>query len=172
MTGLHSLKVVPITGERVPNDYPGGNLPWQIYHTVRNALVDTCRKYGPTGPMGVVKIDSDVEDLDMMLVEDIDCWESGEPDPWYYIIDDQYNHERYCYAELYGDDSFNGDWLLSVTATLREFEGWGLGVKNIPDSYLLIFAERLMVHGTLSKCKSAVEVVETGRRLLRRGNKR
>ena len=122
--------------------------------------------------MGLVKIDSDVEDLDMMLVEDIDCWESGDSDPWYYIIDDQYNHERYCYVELYGDDPFNAEWLLSITATLREFDGWGLGVKNIPESYLLIFAKRLMVHGRLSKCKSAAEVVETGGRLLGRGNKR
>jgi len=54
--GLDSLKVIPFTRDRVPNEYPGGDLPWQMYHGVRNALVQTCRRYGPTGPMGVVKI--------------------------------------------------------------------------------------------------------------------
>ncbi len=164
MKGLDSLKVVRFTRERVPNDYPGGDLPWQMYHSVRNALVETCRTYGPTGPMGVVKIVPDVKHLDKMLVEDFDLWESGDPDPWYYIIDDQYNHERYCYAELYGDDPFNANWLLSVTATLREFDGW--------DSYVLIFGKRLMVKGGLAKCKSAADVVYTARRLLKRGEKR
>ncbi len=172
MKKLDSLKVVPFTRDHVPNDYPGGDLPWQMYHTVRNALVQTCREYGPTGPMGVTKITPDVEGPYMMLAEDIDFWESGDPDPWYFIIDDQLNHERCCYVELYGDDPFSAGWLLSVTATLREFEGWGLCVSNIPDSYLLIFGNRLMVKGRLSRCRSAVEVVETARRLLKRGHKR
>jgi hypothetical protein len=62
------------------------------------------------------------------LADDNESWESGDPDPWYYIIDDQYNHERYCYAELLGDTPFSAEWLLSITATLREFKGWGLCV--------------------------------------------
>jgi len=40
---------------------------------------------------------------------------------------------------LYGDDPFNAGWLLAVTATLREHEDWGLGINNIPHSYVLIF---------------------------------
>ena len=82
------------------------------------------------------------------------------------------NHERYCYAELYGDDPFGAGWLLSITETLREFDGWGLGVSNIPDSYVLIFGDRLLVKGRLAGCGSASEVVESARRLLRRGEKR
>jgi hypothetical protein len=170
--GLDSLKVVPFTRNRVPNDYPGGELPWQMYHTVRNALVQTCRKYGPTGPMGIIKIVPNVEDPLKMLVKDLDFWERGDPDPMYFILDGQLNHERYCYAELYGDDPFNAGWLLSITAALREFEGWGLGVKNIPDSYVLIFGKRLLVNGRLAECKSALEVVETASDLLKRGGKR
>ncbi|MCE9562167.1 MAG: hypothetical protein K8U57_08950 [Planctomycetes bacterium] len=172
MKGLESLKVKSFTQNRVPNDYPDGELPWQVYHTVRNALVQTCRKYGPTGPMGVTKITQDGEGPYMLMARDPDFWESGDPDPWYFIIDDQYNHERYCYAELHGDDPFNAGWLLSVTKTLREFDGWGLGVSNIPDSYLLIFGKRLMVSGRLARCRSAMEVVETARRLLKSGGKR
>ena len=169
---LNSLKIVPFTRDRIPNDYPGGDLPWQVYHSVRNALVEACRKHGPTGPMGLVKIDSDVEDPHAMLAEDRYFWEFGDADPWYYIIDDQYNHERYCYAELYGTKPFNAGWLLSITTVLREFDGWGLGINNIPDSYLLIFTKRLMVKGRLAKCKTAEEVVATASKLLNRQQKR
>jgi hypothetical protein len=172
LSGLESIKVVAFTRDRIPNDYPGGQLPSYVYHTVRNALVRTCRKYGPTGPMGLVKIVPEVANPYAMLAEDIDFWERGDPEPWYFIVDDQYNHERYCYAELYGDDPFSAGWLLSITETLKDFDGWALAVMNIPDSYILIFGERLLVKGKLANCKSALEVVETARRLLRRGDKR
>jgi hypothetical protein len=174
MKGLDSLKVVPFTRDRVPNNYPGGDLPWRVYQTVRNAIVQTCRKYGPTGPMGVVQLLPGVESLKIMFEVhgSLDFWEAGDPDPMYFILDDQLNHERYCYAELYGDDPFNAGWLVSITETLREFDGWGLGVNNIPDSYVLIFGKRLLVKGRLAKCKSATAVVETTRRLLKSGGKR
>jgi hypothetical protein len=45
-------------------------------------------------------------------------------------------------------------------------------VKNIPDSYVLIFGKRMMVKGRVAKCKSAVEVVASARQLLKRGRKR
>jgi hypothetical protein len=88
------------------------------------------------------------------------------------VLDSQLNHERYLYAELYGDDPLNPGWLLAIVETLRRFDGWGLGVTNIPDSYLLIFGRRLMVKGRLSRCRTASEVVQTARTLLRRGRKR
>ncbi|WP_439627405.1 hypothetical protein [Gemmata sp.] len=172
MSGLDSLSVVPFAAKRIPNEYPGGDLPWQVYHTVRNAIVATCRRCGPTGPMGVVKIVADAVDPYLMLAHDPNFWERGDQGPTYYILDDQPNSERYCYAELLGDDSFNACWLLAITATLREFDGWELGVSNIPGSYVLIFGNRLMVRGRLAKCRTATEVVETAQRLIRRGRKR
>jgi hypothetical protein len=71
MNRLDELRVVPFTRDRVPNGYPGGDLPWQVYHTVRNAVVQTCRRYGPTGPMGVIRVEPDVENPYAMLMEDI-----------------------------------------------------------------------------------------------------
>jgi hypothetical protein len=168
---LDSLKVRAFTRDRVPNEYPGGDLPWQMYHGVRNALVQTCRRFGPTGPMGVVTITADVDDPYRASANG-DFWERGDPNPAYYIIDDQYNHERYCYAELYGDDPFNAGWLLAITATLSEFDGWGLGINNIQSSYILIFGNRLLVKGHLAKCRTASEVVTEARRLLKRGDKK
>jgi hypothetical protein len=124
--------------------------------------------------MGVVKIVADVEDPYLQTAYDHDFWQRGDPDPKYYIIDDQYNGvDRYLYAELHGDDPFNPEWLASVAATLREYPGWGLCINHIPDSYVIIFGKRLMVHGRiLSRCKTATEVVEKVRYLLRRGVKK
>jgi hypothetical protein len=171
---LDSLKVVPYTVKHIPNPYPGGVLPWQAYHTVRNDLVRVCRRHGTTGLMGELKVDEEFEDLNEYLMEhDLKVWEPGDEDPTYCIIDDQYNSERYCYAELYGDDTFNAGWLLDLTETLREHKGWGLGIQNIPNHYVLIFGTRLLVTGRrLRRCRSASEVVDTVRQLLSAGDKR
>jgi hypothetical protein len=169
---LASLTVVSFTQHRVPNPYPDGDLPWQVYQTVRNALVRTCRRYGPTGPFGVVQIDPVAESPFHLFASDPSAWEPGDADPAYFVLDDQLNHERYCYAELYGVDPFNAGWLHSVAATLQEFDGWGLGVTNIPDSYVLIFGTRLLVNGKLAGCRTASDVVQTASRLLRRRGKK
>jgi hypothetical protein len=45
-------------------------------------------------------------------------------------------------------------------------------VSNIPDSYVLIFGNRLLVKGRLAKCRTASEVVEDARRMLKVGDKK
>ena len=164
---LESLRVQAFTENRVPNDFPGGDLPWQIYHTVRNALILTCRRYGTIGPMGVVTITPEVDDPYRALMHDLSFWERGDPNPAYFIVSDQYNNERYCYAEVNTADSFNAGWLFSITEVLRQFEGWGLGIGNIPDSYILIFSDRLLVNGRLADCKTARDVINVAQKLLR-----
>ena len=167
MKELKHLKVVRFTLRRIPNPYPDGELPWQVYHTVRNAIVRTCRLHGPTGPMGECKIEEDRE------FPDIGTWPRGDEPPIYFIVDDQYNHERYLYAELYGNDAFNRDWLASIVATLQEFPGWAIGIKNIYEGCLLIFSNKLMVHGkTFRKCRDVASVVDAARRQLRLGYKK
>jgi hypothetical protein len=166
MMDIDDLKVSHFATNRVPNPYPGGQLPWQVYHTVRNAMVRTCRRFGPTGPLGECAIIEGRECLD------VNCWEHGDPSPIYYIIDDQYNDEQYLYAELVGEEAFNAAWLAAITATLREHKGWGIGIRSFPDSYILIFGNRLMVNGKLSRCKTATEVIAKARRLLKRGAKK
>src|SRR5262249_35857332 len=109
----------------------------------------------------------------MQIAVDRNFWERGDDNPSYYIIEDQYNHERYCYGELYGDDPFTADWLLAITQTLRDHKGWGLAISNIPDHYILIFANKLMVNGpVLSHCKSASEVIVAIKNLLKQASRR
>src|SRR5688572_5346061 len=119
---LASLSIVPFTQERVANPFPEGDLPWQVYHGVRNALVETCRKHGPTGPMGLVRIVRDVENPMLMLVEDRNFWERGDADPIYFVLDGQLNDERYCYVELLTHEAFSAGWLQSVVRILRQFD--------------------------------------------------
>lgn len=169
MAGLERLKVVRFTTARVPNPYPGGKLRWQFYQDVRNAIVRTCRQHGPTGPMGEVRIVEEVDDPYRQMLKQPGFWQRGDDNPSYYIIPDRYNDERYLYAELQGDDPFNPAWVLDIVETLSHYPGWGLGINNVPECYLLIFGDKLMVNGRPfgrwpTKADKVVEVV---RRLLR-----
>jgi hypothetical protein len=171
MTRLDKLRVMRIAKDRFPNPYPAGKLPWQIYQGVRNAVVRTCRKHGPTGPVGEARIGTEGAVDDRPVPLDSGYWEPGDDDPNYYIIAEQYNHERYVYAELSGSDSFAPEWLTGVTGTLGQFPGWGLGVSSIPDGFLLIFGDRLMIKGTAfsRRTTEAAQVVEIARRAHRKG---
>jgi hypothetical protein len=161
------MQVVAFSAERIANPYPGGSLPWQVYQDVRNAILRVCRVFGPVGPMGECTIDWNVDSpYRRAMVHNF--WPLGDDDPMYYVIDDQYNDEQYCYAELYGEDPFTAEWLASITQLLKEYGGWGLGIGNIPHNFLLIFGDRLMVKGRqLARCTTAAEVVEAVRELLK-----
>lgn len=168
MGSIDRLKVVRFIRERVPNPYPHGELPWQVYQSVRNSVIRVSRKHGSAGPMGEVKILKGVDDPYLQLCKQPDFWERGDSDPNYYIIPDQYNHERYLYAELYGDDPFNPGWVTDVVETLETHPGWGLAVTNIPNSYVLMFGDRIMIKGrAFGWWPNATKTIDVVRRLLR-----
>lgn len=162
MASLENLEVDQYWAEHVPNPYPKGNLPWQVYHEVRNAVVQTCRRHGPTGPLGIRPIN--VDNMKSAM-----SWERGDPDPVYYVIDDQYNDEMYLYLEPQRSAAFNAEWLADITATLARFPGWGIGLPGLgKKNYLLIFADRLMVHGAgFRGCKTADSVLSAARKLVK-----
>jgi hypothetical protein len=146
------------TAERIPNPYPAGDLPWQVYHTVRNAVVRCCRRFGPTGPMGELPIaDSDSPDSEKN-------WESGDDDPVdYYIIDDQYNSERYLYMELLRPEALHADWLRDLMAALGSHPGWGVGITNFEEAYALVFSDKLMVTGSaFAACHDLAALLRAG----------
>jgi hypothetical protein len=85
------------------------------------------------------------------------AWDRGDADPTYSIVDDQPSHECYVYAELYGDDPFNPGWPAGFVEALRDYPDWGVGIGNIPDSYVLIFRAKLLVKGRdFRACPDAV----------------
>jgi hypothetical protein len=103
-------------------------------------MVQTCRRHGPTGPLGERPLDED--DLESAM-----HWERGDEQPVYWIVDDQYNDEMYLYLELEDARGCTAEWLADITHTLAQFSGWGIGVVNLKRGYVLVFADRLLVQG-------------------------
>lgn len=157
-----NVKVVHYDTNHVANPYPEGELPWQVYHTVRNAVFQACRRHGPTGAMGECPISYDQNIDDPYGMEG---WQIGDDPCEYFIVDDQYNHEQYLYMEIYATERLSLSWLADVIATLRNYPGWGIGVTNIDKGFLLIFSDKIMVHGPVfARCRSVDSVLKAARR--------
>lgn len=143
--------------ERIPNPYPAGDLPWTVYYTVRNAVVRCCREFGKVGPLGECPVTGDHEPR-------IDEWLPGDADPIdFFVIDDQYNHEQYVYVEIVEAPAFEGEWLRRLMQTLTEFPGWGAGILAFKSAYILVFADKIMVTGSIfENCRDFDGVVRQG----------
>jgi hypothetical protein len=139
------------TADRVPNPSPTGDLTWQAYHTVRSAVLRCCRTFGPSGPMGECPI-SDAQSIP-------DSWPIGDPDPLdYFVVDDQFNHDRYIYVEIVRQSAFNGQWMHDLMRTLADHDGWGVGIA-FPKGYVIVFKDKLMVTGEIFETCTNVECV-------------
>ena len=136
------VRIEHYTDDRIAD--PEGNVPLRTFHKVRNAVVRACKSHGPTGPMGLFpfgKVPGDASDV-------FTAWgKTADSDPVYFVLDDQLNHERYQYVECLNPDHFTEAWIRDLMAALVGFRGWGIGIKNIPGGYILVFADRLMVTG-------------------------
>ena len=167
---IDKVKVTHYNADRIPNPYPPGRLPWWKYHKARNALVRTCRKYGPTGPMGERTIIEGNEPQN--AIEILQGWERGDPDRVFFVLDDQYNHDRYLYLEFVEASYCSDEWLRDAMTTLAEFPGWGIGVNGIEGGYLLIFESKLMVMGpAFARCKTASQVTAAVRNQSKTSNR-
>ena len=172
MGDLSELKVEAFTAKRVRNEHPGGKMTWQTFHTVRNAVVRACRRFGPTGPRGEVETDLQVIDIDSHAVDNPDIWPPGDANPKYRVGEKAIDNDRFVQVTLHGADALTADWLAAIVAVMREHRGWAVEVANIPDSSLLIFGKRLLVKGRqLGRCNSPAEVVQVASRLLKQGPK-
>jgi hypothetical protein len=158
-----SLTIEHYTAERIPNPYPEGDLPWQVYQTVRNSVLRCCRKFGTVGPM----LECPINDGES---EPLGNWATAEGfDNDFFILDDQLNDERYIYIEVGRADAFTSDWLLGLMYTLAEHPGWGVGIDCIIYGYILVFAEKLMVCGPIfADCLDVKCIVQQARPSLMR----
>jgi hypothetical protein len=142
------------TAARIPNPYPEGELPWQIYHAVRNSVLRCCRRFGTAGPMGERPITADADTPD--------SWPLGDPEPTdFFVVDDQLNHERYIYVEVESARAFTKEWLLDLMHSLGPHSGWGVGIITIEEAYILAFADKLMVTGTVFGNCSDIDCIVT-----------
>ena len=82
----------------------------------------------------------------------------------FFVVDDQYNDERYVYVEVCRPPALTAAWLRAIMSCLGQFEGWGAGINFTPDAYILAFADRLMVTGgVLAGSQNLDSVAHLGR---------
>jgi hypothetical protein len=92
---------------------------------------------------------------------DTDNWKILDDNPTYWIVDDMYNDEAYQYMEFVDPAACTDSWLRDVTATLGRFPEWGIGVNSLHNGYLLIFAHKLLVKGSLFRgCRDAARITQ------------
>lgn len=133
--------------ERVENPAPRGEVDPAQWMKIRNTLVTVCRKHGPTGPLGTFNFTA----LDR-TGDFLEAWELGDDNPSYFIVTDQFNDiDRYHYIELTTAAALTKEWVNDIMDALLTFRGWGLGVSNINGGYMLIFANRVMITGSLTQ---------------------
>lgn len=146
------LRVVYYTEKRIDN-YPPPEELVEIqsgicandvnWHALRKDLLLVLEKHGLTGP------DDPTDKCD------------------FYLLDDQRNEERYHYVEVHEPLVLTLNWLNDTTDVLRNYSGWGWGVMNFRESYMLIFTDRLLVTGLpFRHCKNTVSVLEAASKLI------
>jgi hypothetical protein len=106
---VHTVPEIPIVfcdNPDIPDDRPGaGDVPGEWFFQVRDRIVEVCQRHGPTGP---------------------------EDEPWtadhlyYWVVNDQYNDERYQQVELEQAKGVTRAWVLDLMATLRDLPHWGV----------------------------------------------
>ena len=159
------VRIEHYTEERIAD--PDGNASPRDFHKARNAVVRACRLHGSTGPFGVLPLEK-LNDSDEWL----SLWERGDPDAVYFVVDDQYNSERYQYVECTDPQYFTAEWILDLMAALRKVPGWGIGIDSIPGGYALVFADRIMVTGScLENAHNLPSFVESVHEALRNKDK-
>lgn len=143
------IPVIHYRTKHILDDRPGAGPRaarrfWDVYVDIGNV----CRKYGPVGP---------------------DDQEAGYDydDFVFWIVEDQYNDERYHYVEVCRPEGMTEGWLLDLATLLRrKWPDWGLGI-SIPLGYVMVFADRLMVTGrTFRRCTDVPQLVAHARQAM------
>jgi hypothetical protein len=114
------------------------------WHALREALLYTCARHGHVGP------------------------DDPNPNPDFWIVDDRYNEERHHYMEAHNAAAVSPAWMGDLAHVLHAYPGWGVGVSNIREDYLLLFADRLMVSGRVFRaCREPEQVLAAMRRAIK-----
>lgn len=134
------IPVVSYHSNIVPNPNPKGKTSFKEFWRVRASILAVSERHGETGP------------------------ESESNDPLYWIVEDQYNDERYQNMQVYKPEGWNTEWFRALVEELREHKGWAISIGAIDQGHLLVFSDRLMVTGpTFENCHDLKSVVAAAR---------
>jgi Leucine-rich repeat (LRR) protein len=141
-----AIPIIYYEAARIPDDRPGaGSVEPDQFWEVREAINDVCRNHGSVG------------DDHVNLADEYDYW----------VVDDQYNDERYQYVEIIQPEAMTEAWLMDLMAALRQQPHWGVGINNIGEGYILVFGDHLMVTGPVfNGCTTIDDLVERAQRAL------
>ena len=114
-----NLRVVHFSDKRITDPAGKTMLPWRVYQSARNAVLEACRPFGSIGGMEACPI---VEGLSDEVIEQE--WKGGEWNPAFFIVDDQLNYERYLYIEIFDAEAVTMDWLVEVVKSLEHWSEW------------------------------------------------
>jgi hypothetical protein len=153
----------------LPPSGPGRSLMWLPLAVVHRSEVPP-NNYPPPSEIqendeGFSKNDFDWYSLRRDLVNALEKHGLTAPDdpaadPHFFLVDDQYNDERYHYLEICSPAVLSLDWLEDMTNALRCYPGWGV-ITNLREGRLVIFDDRLLVVGPAFRtCRTAASVLK------------
>jgi hypothetical protein len=103
----------------------------------------------------------------------VKAWQAGDKDSVFFVLDDQWNNERYIYVEITKFEYFTEGFLEDLARSLVRFPGWGIGINGLRQGYslkgyILVFADRLMVTGRVFKnCFDLASIIAATERNLK-----
>ena len=154
------LRVVQLTQDRVDDPRPryGYGLGDVEYHLARNTIIEVCRRHGSAGPVGPARFK--MSPSSPYELERVD-YDTGDAEPLtFYVIDDQYNSERYIYVELADDVGVTADWLNDLSQTLRwNLQGWGVSIRAGEAGVLLLPPIALVSGSAMDDCNDPVTLL-------------
>lgn len=143
------MSIVHFDDEFVENPSPPG-MPFKEFTRIHNDLVAEFTKFGRVGGGGVGLVEGGAQ--------------------FYLIWGDFYGLDhRYVYMEVPDASVFTEEWLRAAAAVLRRHPGWGIGVQNFNEGYVLVFADRVMIKGEpFESCRTLAEIAKVAQQQLYR----
>ncbi len=140
------IPIIQFTDGHIYNPNPGGEVTLDEFFDMRADLVEVCQQFGPTG------------------YEDLDLINRTGPKLKFWVVEDMSNDEElYQYVQVYDPQVFSEVWLRAVIALLHKHAGWGVGISNLDQAYLLVFGDRLLVKGeAFAGCHDVTTVAQAG----------
>ncbi len=154
-------RIVHFTDSRIMDPRGKVVLDHKEFHQARNSVLNVCRNFGTIGAMYEFPLDSGLTEKEA----DIKWKSTGIKHPDFYILDDQLNYERYIYVEINNGHLLSMAWIFSIIECLNGLSGWGVGITNVNQGYILIFRDLILVNGSTFELCTDIDSVLTGGRV-------
>jgi hypothetical protein len=137
-----ALSVTHFDDDFLPNPSPPG-MEYNEFVSIYRDMKATCERFGPATGGGSERV---------------------EGAKFYVLWDEKGLDHRYAYVEVLDPAVFTAEWVEAVAEVCSRHKGWGVGIDNLKDGYVLVFADRVMVKGLpFADCRTVTDVATAGR---------